>query len=632
MFQRNSFVMKTGALTICLTVLGLGSDLRADDASMKLISPDGAALISAGTEVVKVAANQAQKTIELQPNQIAMVELESNASTGYSWYEDLLSDQAIKVLGREYIQLNPGVIGAPGVERFFIAGSAAGDGAIAFAYKRFHESEYAKKIAFRFKAQGLFQGRFSLPVPPAVEPEPYVPGDSYQLPESYNWCDEANGKKCSSVKDQGQCGSCWAFGTIGAMESALMIAGEAESDLSEQFLVSCNADGFSCAGGGPAFNYFWRRYIPEEKMPGTVLEADFPYAGTNAACGGPHNKKHRIDSWYFANGFSPSVDEIKQMIHEYGPVSATVCADILFQMYTTGVYAGSASCTTINHLIALTGWNDAEEYWVLKNSWGASWGMSGYMNIKYNVNAVGSMASFPIYKGESDIDVDIDTDFFNGYDVTADETLDCPTDDQYEENDDIDSAKELEFNKPLKGIVCQADKDYFKFDIKKDQLIELAVYFTHAPTSDLDITLYDSDKKGVQMSATGSSREWITYKPIEAGTHTLEILGYSDATNTHDKTRYTVLLVEPGGDTDGDSDSDSDSDTDSDSGSDGDSDGDGDDDNDSGDDDDSGDDGDNDDSDASDDTGQCGCQTPGVESTARPDLSSLFSLLADIIQ
>ncbi|MGA1865131.1 MAG: C1 family peptidase [bacterium] len=219
------------------------------------------------------------------------------------------------------------------------------------------------------------------------------------LPGSFNWCDYGG---CSSVKDQDGCGSCWAFGTVGPLECNIMIQGGPEKDLSEQYLVSCNCDGWNCSQGGWwAHDYHeWKSCYPETE-PGAVLEADFPYVALDVPCGGSHAHNELIDDWVYIGSSSgtPSVSAIKQAILDYGPISAGVAVTSRFQGYTGGIFNYNCIFCAVNHAIVLTGWYDDPTvtnggYWYLKNSWGTGWGESGYMRIAYGVSKVGYSANY----------------------------------------------------------------------------------------------------------------------------------------------------------------------------------------------------------------------------------------------
>jgi C1A family cysteine protease/type 1 fimbria pilin len=220
------------------------------------------------------------------------------------------------------------------------------------------------------------------------------------LPSYYDWRDTGG---CTSVKNQGSCGSCWAFGTVGPLECNILIKDGIEEDLSEQWLVSCNTDGWGCSGGWWAHDYHQFRPDPCGD-DGAVLEEYFPYTATDAPCDCPYPHSYWIDNWaYIGTGDIPAVDDIKQAILDYGPVSVAICVNSAFQAYTGGIFSGP-TCSDINHGVTLVGWDDSQGttgVWFLRNSWGPGWGEGGYMRIEYGVCDVGYGACFVDYPGSA---------------------------------------------------------------------------------------------------------------------------------------------------------------------------------------------------------------------------------------
>ena len=229
------------------------------------------------------------------------------------------------------------------------------------------------------------------------------------LPSSFSWL--SNG--VTPIKDQGNCGGCWAFSIVGPLESQILLQGGGTVDLSEQYLLSCNLSGYNCNGGWfDAQNYHMDWSGQNNNGPGAVLNASDPYAeynytrGPDATCGGTYDHPYTLTSWaYVGSEYAvPSTDAIKQAIYTYGPVSVAVCAQELFQNYSGGIFNTSESCGSdvINHAVVLVGWNDnngTDGYWILRNSWGTSWGMAGYMYIGYGVSQVGYGANFIEFTG-----------------------------------------------------------------------------------------------------------------------------------------------------------------------------------------------------------------------------------------
>jgi len=226
---------------------------------------------------------------------------------------------------------------------------------------------------------------------------------SMALPASFSWCDEG---ACPPVRNQGNCGSCWAFASVGPLESNILIQGGDPADLSEQYLVSCNTSGWGCGGGWWAHDYHQWRYAYSETGAGAVPEAGFGYAASDLPCGGPHTHPWQIDGWGYVDAAYavPPVEEIKEAILGYGPVSVAVCVGSLFQRYNGGVFNTSESCGTgrVNHGVVLVGWDDDPPEggggcWILRNSWSTWWGEGGYMRIAYGTSNIGYAATYVVY-------------------------------------------------------------------------------------------------------------------------------------------------------------------------------------------------------------------------------------------
>ena len=167
-------------------------------------------------------------------------------------------------------------------------------------------------------------------------------------------------------------------------------------DLSEQYLVSCNGEGWGCDGGFWAHDYHEWKTVSGERDAGAVLESDFPYKASDVNCNPPHDKTYQLTAWEYVCGndtCTPSDAEIKQAIYEHGPVTAAVCVNTAFKNYSSGVFTGP-SCSSLNHGVILVGWDDSDKCWIMRNSWGRTWGESGYMRIGYGVGGIGSQATY----------------------------------------------------------------------------------------------------------------------------------------------------------------------------------------------------------------------------------------------
>jgi len=233
------------------------------------------------------------------------------------------------------------------------------------------------------------------PAPAGFFPQPLsAAAPAAPLPARFDWRDVDG---LTPVRDQGGCGSCWAFATVGVLEAAIKLQEASEQDLSEQWLVSCNTSGWDCDGGWWAHDY--------HVAPGAVPEGQFSYVASDAPCGGPYDYPFQIESWsYVGNSYSvPAIDAIKQAIYSHGPVTIAVYVSSDFTAYTGGVF-DSHKTGTVNHGVILTGWDDdqgPDGVWFLRNSWGPGWGESGYMRIAYDTANVGYAASYVVYDGVS---------------------------------------------------------------------------------------------------------------------------------------------------------------------------------------------------------------------------------------
>jgi hypothetical protein len=219
------------------------------------------------------------------------------------------------------------------------------------------------------------------------------------LPSRFDWREETG---LPPVRDQGSCGSCWAFATVGPLECNIMIKDWLEVDLSEQWLVSCNTNGWGCNGGNWAHMYHESKGDPCGTA-GAVMEYDFPYVAEDVPCDCPYPHEYLIDDWRYIGlaGTIPSVTSMKNAIINHGPITAGVYVSQAFGGYNGGVFNACQS-GPINHGVTLVGWDDdqgANGVWFLRNSWGPNWGEGGYMRIEYGCNEIGSSACYVVYPG-----------------------------------------------------------------------------------------------------------------------------------------------------------------------------------------------------------------------------------------
>ncbi len=210
----------------------------------------------------------------------------------------------------------------------------------------------------------------------------YTPSEK-SYPEKLDWRDEG---AVGVVKDQGQCGSCWVFGTVGAIESYHYLTESRTQpllSLSEQQVGSCNGNLAICDGGYDARVY---DFMIDNDMK-LSLENNWPYTsgeGKNQPCTSVENKETSKVSiptpdHYRVVNTGKDIDLIDAL--QGGPVAVAIDASGL-QFYKNGIYDSSyCSKTELNHEVLLVGYDKTEDgipYWIIKNSWGEGWGDNGY--------------------------------------------------------------------------------------------------------------------------------------------------------------------------------------------------------------------------------------------------------------
>jgi hypothetical protein len=331
-------------------------------------------------------------------------------------------------------------------------------------------------------------------------------------PATWDWRDSG---KVTSVKNQGSCGSCWDFAHIGSYEAAILVNGGSSYDLSEQWLLDCNTQGYSCSGG---WLDAWGNM-----SNGVPLESCYPYTATDGSCKTSCTKYVPLSSWAYVGSSSgvPSTSALKQAIYDHGPVAAAVYANSAMQNYTSGIF-NSCTSSSPNHAIVLVGWGST--YWVMKNSWGTGWGESGYMRITFGCSNIGYAAAYGIPSGG---------------------TPPPPEDDPYEPNDSAATA----YGPLTSGqnyadaeISTTSDADWFHFTIGSTGTITVSV--AHESGEDLDWYLYKSTDTTnyVARGYTSNNPETGSYSATTTGKYYVKVIGYSGSLST-----YTLTVTYPGG-------------------------------------------------------------------------------------
>jgi len=198
-----------------------------------------------------------------------------------------------------------------------------------------------------------------------------------------------------SVKQQGVCGSCWSFSTIGALESFVDIQYGIKEELSEQQLVDCSSSNYGCQGGMMhlAFQYILQ-------SGGVVKSSDYPYQMKQYSCRINKTFLPLIETTRFKIGYVQPNDLLSlQTALSINPVCIGIDANSHeFMFYREGIYDKPLEkYPNLNHAILLTAMNNKDQIWTIKNSWGVDWGLNGYMNIRMkSLTGVGGMNQYCI--------------------------------------------------------------------------------------------------------------------------------------------------------------------------------------------------------------------------------------------
>jgi putative hemolysin len=253
--------------------------------------------------------------------------------------------------------------------------------------------------------------------------EPPAPSEPLQesltqettFPGSFDWRDYLGGDWTTPVKNQGTCGSCWAFSAVGAVEASLNIFNNdpnLDLDLSEEYLVSdCSWAGTCCGGWhASALDFIEDNGIPDEACLeyvdgngcscwGTGVCTNCNYS-TNGACSNRtcsdrcpdwENRLATIDTYYY---IPPDITQIKQALIDRGPQS--VGLGMVGSFDGANIYR-CENDQSINHSTVITGYDDDGGYWIVKNSWGSTWNDNGYFFVGYGECGIEQYVYQPVH-------------------------------------------------------------------------------------------------------------------------------------------------------------------------------------------------------------------------------------------
>lgn len=215
--------------------------------------------------------------------------------------------------------------------------------------------------------------------------------DCDNLPETFDLRDL---KTVPPMKNQGQCGSCWAFSKSGSLESAILASGKPYTNLSEQELVSCDKQQYGCQGG------FLSNFDYQIKH-GQGLEKDFRYTASDSACKSiPVAAKGTSFAYIGAANRGPTEKELKcAMFKSHTVPWMTVSANNNWSNPPRSINTPYTACGSgqTNHAVGVVGWT--KDGFIMKNSWGANWGDKGYATLKLGCDSFGEESAFIMIEG-----------------------------------------------------------------------------------------------------------------------------------------------------------------------------------------------------------------------------------------
>ena len=223
-----------------------------------------------------------------------------------------------------------------------------------------------------------------------------------ELPSALDWR-AANGNYVTAARNQKKCGSCWAFAMTAGLEAYTLLKKNTpgvDLDLSEQVMLSCSGAG-SCNGGRLTASFLKKTGLPPESA--------YPYTATDGACesasAGWQESAYKIGAW---GSVAKDLKTIKTALIKYGPLPTAMMVYEDFMLYKSGIYSYTTGKKLGGHAILLVGYNDAEEYFILKNSWDTGWGEGGYFRIAYSeMNSVVNFGLSTIAYRESKTEVPV---------------------------------------------------------------------------------------------------------------------------------------------------------------------------------------------------------------------------------
>ncbi|XP_072899130.1 cathepsin O-like isoform X1 [Hemitrygon akajei] len=211
------------------------------------------------------------------------------------------------------------------------------------------------------------------------------------LPSKFDWRDK---NVVNSVRNQGSCGGCWAFSVVESIESAVAIKSGKLKTLSAQEVIDCSYKDAGCSGGSPVSALKWLN----QSKARLVEESIYPFTAKTGTCHYFPKSTFGVSIRnYRAYSFRYNEEELMQKLLEWGPLVAVVDA-VSWQDYLGGIIQHHCSHEEPNHAVVITGYDKTGDipYWIIRNSWGTSWGINGYVYVKMGKNVCGIADSIAV--------------------------------------------------------------------------------------------------------------------------------------------------------------------------------------------------------------------------------------------
>ncbi|XP_039606229.1 cathepsin O [Polypterus senegalus] len=203
------------------------------------------------------------------------------------------------------------------------------------------------------------------------------------LPSRFDWRDK---NVVTPVRSQQTCGGCWAFSVVEGIETAYAVKGNPLVKLSVQQVIDCSYRNQGCNGGSTISALYWLNQTHVK----LVKESEYPFKAVTGTCHFPPSSFGVSIKGYVAYDFSDREDVMMEKLIEFGPLAVTVDA-LSWQDYLGGIIQHHCSSQEANHAVLITGFDRTGPvpYWIVRNSWGASWGNEGYVYVKIGENVCG---------------------------------------------------------------------------------------------------------------------------------------------------------------------------------------------------------------------------------------------------